>query len=132
MFDPLGPYLAKAQECLEGAQSEYANNRRNNCANRCYYACFQAAIHALIQGGVQPRDADGQWSHGFVQAEFGGQMIRRRRMYPSELRDTLSRAFGLRQVADYGRDYVSDTQAARILDRAQRFVEAIETGGERR
>ena len=34
-------FLAKAEESLAGAESEYANGRYNNCANRCYYACFQ-------------------------------------------------------------------------------------------
>ena len=43
------PFLAKAQESLAGAESEFAAGRYNNCANRCYYACFQAAIHALIK-----------------------------------------------------------------------------------
>jgi len=110
-------FLDKAVESLGGAESEYANDRYNNCANRCYYACFQAAVHALIQAGVQPRSAREQWSHEFVQAEFGGQLIRRRKMYPSEPRDTLYRAFGLRRVADYGRDAVSWTQAAGCASR---------------
>ena len=29
-----GIYLAKAQEALSGAESEYVNGRYNNCANR--------------------------------------------------------------------------------------------------
>ena len=42
-------YLAKAEESLRTAESEFANGRYNSCANRCYYACFQAAIAALLR-----------------------------------------------------------------------------------
>jgi uncharacterized protein (UPF0332 family) len=31
-------YLAKANESLLTAESEFANGRYNSCANRCYYA----------------------------------------------------------------------------------------------
>ena len=39
-----GVYLRKAEESLEGANSEFVNGRYNNAVNRCYYACFQAAV----------------------------------------------------------------------------------------
>ena len=42
-------YLAKAEESLTGAESEYANRRYQNCANRAYDACYQAAVAALLQ-----------------------------------------------------------------------------------
>jgi uncharacterized protein (UPF0332 family) len=60
--------LAKADESLAGAISEYVNGRYNNCANRAYYACFQAAVAALAPAGVdRPHQAE-QWGHDFVQA----------------------------------------------------------------
>ena len=62
-------YLAKADENLRTAESEFANGRYNSCANRCYYACFQAAIAALLREGIRPH---GQWSHAFVQAQLVG------------------------------------------------------------
>ena len=65
-------YLAKAEESLRTAESEFANSRYNSCANRCYYACFQAAIAALLSEGIRPR---GQWSHEFVQGQFVGVFI---------------------------------------------------------
>ena len=61
-------YLTKAEESIRTAESEFANGRYNSCANRCYYACFQAAIAALLSEGIRPR---GQWSHEFVQGQFG-------------------------------------------------------------
>src|SRR5215210_4940717 len=96
-------FLHKAQESLDGAQSEYVNNRYNNCANRCYYACFQAAVYALSQAGIRPpRD----WGHDFVQAHFIGQLINRRKRYPTDLRQTILQNYSLREVADYRTDSV--------------------------
>ena len=79
MTQPGNNYLDKARESLAGADSEYANGRYNNSANRCYYACFQAAIAALLVAGVRP--AAVQWSHTFVQGQFIGNLINRRKRY---------------------------------------------------
>lgn len=84
-------FLAKARESLAGAGSEFINGRYNNAANRSYYACFQAAIAALDIAGVhRPAGSEG-WSHGFVQAQFVGILVNRRKVYAPELRDVLSR-----------------------------------------
>lgn len=117
--------LAKAQESLAGAESEYANRRYNNCANRCYYACFQAAIAALNQVDLTPQNQQGQWGHDFVQATFIGQLINRRKLYPSALRETLERSYALRQIADYRIAQISEEQSDRGLKRARVFVETI-------
>src|SRR5713101_9744452 len=102
-------YLAKADESLAGAESELANGRYNNCANRCYYACFQAAIAALIRASIRPLGDQDQWSHGFVEAQFAGELVNRRKLYPAELRDVLTRLIELRQVADYRPYHASQT-----------------------
>lgn len=119
----------KAEESLAGAESEYASGRHNNCANRCYYGCFQAALVALRRAGVQVGGETGQWSHAFVQAQFVGQLVNRRKQYPPALRDVLARGLILRQAADYAADRVTQTQAARALRRTREFVEAIRTEG---
>ena len=124
-------FLDKAQESLAGAQSEFVNGRYNNCANRCYYACFQAAIHALEQAGIQPASTAGRWGHDFVQTQFAGQLVNRRKRYPRELHEALVRNYGLRQAADYQRDLVSETQARRALRRTREFLATIQRGGER-
>lgn len=120
-------YLSKAEEGFAGAESELVNGRYNNCANRCYYSCFQAAIAALIRTGIRPSGQDGAWSHAFVQAQFAGTLITRRKLYPSELRDTLSRAMFLRQTADYKAEHVTQVQAGRAIRNTRRFLEAIQT-----
>ena len=119
-------FLAKAEESLTGAESEFANGRYNNCANRCYYACFQAAVAALLQAAVQPRGA--QWSHTFVQGQFVGQLINRRKIYSGDIRDVLARTQLLRHMADYEYEQVSEVQAYRALRRARQFLAAIKGG----
>ena len=122
----------KARESLAGAESEFRDERFNNCANRCYYACFQAAIAALAEHGFSPRS--GQWGHDYVQAQFDGQLINRRKRYPTELRGTLTRTYGLRQTADYKETVISAAEASHALRRSQNFVAVIQSrtqgGGE--
>ena len=128
-------FLAKAAESLAGAASEHSNGRYNNAVNRCYYACFQAAIAGLLAAGIGPSNPRVGWGHAFVQAQFAGQLIGRRKLYPAELRTVLSRLLSLRQTADYEPDQIPHTQATRLLRQAREFVVTIQAsvrGGEPR
>lgn len=127
MLDQESIFLIKALESLTGAESEFANGRYNNCVNRCYYACFQAGVAALEEHGFVPQPGRGRttWSHEALPATFVGELINRRKVYPSELRDTLSRASILREAADYKRELIGETQASRALRRSRTFVETI-------
>src|SRR2546422_230105 len=118
------PFLRKAVESLAGAELEFGNGWYNNCANRCYYACFEAAIVALQSEGVRPPRQ--QWGHDFVQAQFEGQLIYRRKRYPTELRGTLEHTAALRTKADYEEALVTQTEANRTLRRTRTFVTAIQ------
>jgi uncharacterized protein (UPF0332 family) len=122
-------FLDKAEESFIGAESEHANGRYNNVANRCYYACFQAAIHALMQAGIQPPGRRDEWGHDFVQAQFNGQLIHRRKLYPATLRTTLAETYALREVGDYKRERVPERRSAQAVRRAQAFLEAVRQGG---
>ena len=122
-------WLAKAELSLAGAASELDNRRYDYAANRCYYATFQAAIVALLRAGIWPNDPRSGWGHGFVQAQFHGHLINRRKLYPAELRTTLIRLLELRRAADYEPDQVNATEASRGLCRAGEFVAAIRLGG---
>src|SRR3712207_1775496 len=119
-------YLAKAEESLRTAESEFANGRYNICANRCYYACFQAAIAALLSEGIRP---SGQWNHQFVHAKFVGVLINQRKRYDAQLRRVLSDNQSLRDEADYRSEFVTATQASRALRRTRLFVTAIRQRG---
>jgi uncharacterized protein (UPF0332 family) len=133
MIEMSTDYFDKAHESLEGAQSEFDNGRYNNCANRCYYAAFQAAIGALIRAGITPPSRSEEWGHNYLQAAFIGQLINRRKLYPSALRGTLEQNYRLRVVADYRRDDVTQVRASRAVGRTEDFIETIrrETEGQR-
>ncbi len=125
-------YLAKAEESFAGAESEYVNSRYNNCANRCCYAAFQAAIYALAQAGITPPGHDAEWGHEFVRSQFIGQLINRRKLYPSGLRTVLEQNRALRQTADYRRDQVTEVRAGRAIRRTEEFLVAVREGGSQR
>ena len=124
-------FLAKAEENAASAASELINGRSNACANRCYDAAFQAAVAALLRAGIQPRGGQGDWGHAFVQAQFAGALIGRRKRYPAVLRDVLPRLQATRQRADYEPTPVSQTQATRSVRLAQEFVVSVQEGGDR-
>lgn len=117
-------YLQKSRQSLDGATSEYFARRFDNCANRCYYAAFHAAVAALIREGMYPTGKS--WPHTFVQAQFSGVLVGRRKRIDSAHADTISRLLDLRHIADYRDDPVSETQAARAVRRATALVEAVE------
>jgi uncharacterized protein (UPF0332 family) len=126
-------YLAKAADSLAGAESKYANGRYDNCANRAYYSCFQAAVAALLRDGIGAPGQAAHWSHDFVQARFIGDLINRRKRYPSTMRETLIQGLELRRTADYKMQRVSGIRASRGLARARTFVAAVlAAGGEQR
>ena len=124
-------FLNKARgELLAGAVSELDNGRYNNAANRCYYTCFQAAIVCARSGRYPASSATGEWSHAFVQAQFIGQLINRRKVYPVGLRDALTHTWHMRQMADYETEQVSRVQATRAVGRAHALVTAVVVQGE--
>ena len=118
--------LDKAIESLVGAESECANRRYNNCANRCYYAMFQAAIAALMAAGIRSTNVKGQWDHAFVQAQFSGVLIARRKLYSSDFATFFAEVVQRRLTADYGRFAVSETVTERALQEARLFVSAVQ------
>ena len=129
MIDLTDVYLQKAEESLAAAASELANGRYNSSANRSYYAAFQAAIWALLRAGIQPRGSSGRWEHDFVQAQFSGQLIHRRKLYPANLRTTLPDLYYLRERADYTVHLLDEVRASRAHRRSEAFVRAVTQGG---
>ena len=71
-------FSTKATENLASAASELVNRRYNACANRACYASFQGAVVALLRAGIRPGGTRG-WEHDFVQGQFAGQLIGRRK-----------------------------------------------------
>lgn len=104
-----GIYLRKAGESLLSAESELGFGRYNSCANRCYDACFQAAIAALLLKEMRPT---GKWTHEYVQAQFAGQLVNRRKRYGADLRRVLLDNYQLRIDADYRTEMVNRAEAS--------------------
>jgi uncharacterized protein (UPF0332 family) len=94
-------YLTKAAESLTSAQIDCAAARDNSGANRAYYACFQAAVAALLAAGIRPVSPREEWSHEFVQSQFNGLLIIRRKLYPAVLRRVLRDAMAVREKATF-------------------------------
>jgi len=63
------------------------------------------------------------WGHEFVQSQFVGQLINRRKVQPTVLRNTLAANYAVRVTADDERDQVSATTAARALTRTEEFID---------
>jgi hypothetical protein len=84
----------------------------------------------LLSGS--PKPISGRWPHGYVQSELSGQLIARRKQYPSEHRDTLMRNLELRHVADYEAIDVTEIAAQRAYRRARAFVQSVTAKSERR
>ena len=115
-------FLEKARESLASAEDDLAKGRFNACARNGYYAAFQAAISALITEGIRPAR---RWEHSFVQAEFQGRLIYRRRVYPAGFRRMLTDGFETRSRADYSPMAIPGREAAKGLQNARDIVELV-------
>ena len=114
--------LERAQESLRAAELCLQAGYVNSATSRAYYAMFQAAQVALEAAGF----TRATWGHAVLQATFTSELIARRKVYPSGLRDYLSTGLLTRQEADYGTSGVSQKVARRMLRRATTFVTAVE------
>jgi uncharacterized protein (UPF0332 family) len=115
--------MNKATENLTAAQLCCDQGLFNACANRLYYAMFHAAIAALLKNGAKlpPKNI----GHDWVQSNFSGLLIHRRKVFSAKFRPYLSDAYSVRSIADYQILVVSKDLAFRELKRAKEFVNAI-------
>ncbi|OQW90982.1 MAG: hypothetical protein BWK78_05795, partial [Thiotrichaceae bacterium IS1] len=91
-------FLTKAQENLKAADLLLTNQLYNASANRAYYAAFQAAIAALATVGILGLENK---NHDTVQAQFAGELIHRRKLYPGHFKSYLMDLQRVRNNADY-------------------------------
>lgn len=115
--------LEKARENLAAAKICFDNGHFNACANRAYYSALHAAITALSREGIRRSKID----HARVQADFSGELIKRRKIYPIRFRSYLSDMQYIRDKADYTLSSVSSKMAKRILSKLEEWIELIET-----
>jgi hypothetical protein len=79
--------------------------------------------HCWRRASACPR---GEWSHEFVQSQFNGLLIIRRKLYAAALRRVLRDTMAVRDKADYTPALVSARVASRVLQAVQDFVRAIQ------
>jgi uncharacterized protein (UPF0332 family) len=114
-------FVAKAEENIRAAEILFRQELYNASANRAYYAALHAAVDALARSGFQVERID----HDKVQANFNGELIRRKKAYPRHLKSHLMDLQTVRNIADYRATPVSKKVARRQLSRAQEYVEAL-------
>ena len=114
-------FLAKAEENLTAAQICFENGLYNACTNRTYYAALHAAVATLAHRGIRRNKID----HGQVQADFSGELIKRRKIYPAKFRSYLYNMQLVRNKADYSADNISRKRAGRWLARIKELIGLI-------
>jgi uncharacterized protein (UPF0332 family) len=114
-------FLHKAEENLAVAEYSLANKHYNASTNRAYYAAFQAAIAALADAGIKhPKNP-----HSWVQAQFSGVLVARRKLYPAKLVSFLLPMQMQRDKADYETTQISKNIADVQVRQAIEFVSFI-------
>ena len=116
-------YLATAQESLAGAESE-----RTAVSTVVHGApmmpVFRQPWLPCWRKGFSP-ESGRPGGHDHVQAGFVGQLVHRRKCYPTTLRRTLTDLLGMRHKAAYRAASVSQREAAQAVRRAQEFVREV-------
>jgi uncharacterized protein (UPF0332 family) len=122
---PWRDHLQKALANLHAAEVCYRENLPDPAVSRAYYGVFHAAIAALLQF-TEYRARGTGWDHAEVQAEFNRRLVVRKKLFPTELGRIPSDLINHRHAADYRRHSVGRKVAGRCLEKARRFVTAVE------
>ncbi len=117
-------YLAKADQCLAGAQLAADHGQYNNAANRAYYCAYQAAIALLVASGVTPPTAR-YWGHDFVLLEYARHETSVRGDLAPGSSATLKALQDERLKADYEIELLGQASAERAVLLARQFVAAV-------
>ncbi len=87
-------------------------------------AVADAAIAALLAEGIKPLSGS-QWGHDYVQTQFAGQLIGRRKLYATNMGGVLLHMLAPRRVGDYTPDSVTPKAAERAVRQAHTFVTVL-------
>ena len=123
-------YLEKANKSLEVAKWCLENRYFDDCANRCYYAILRAGVAALIAIGIASKEGSRR-IHGWVQAHFPAECIRRRKIYPARIASYIAEVRYHREIADYSENSVSTKTASGLYRKAEEFVTLVKKELER-
>ena len=90
-------FLKRAKENLKAAELLFDNGLFNASANRAYYSAFHAIIVVLINNGLSP-----EIDHRKALSLFSSELINRRKIFPSRLKEDIYDLLNNRILADYG------------------------------
>jgi uncharacterized protein (UPF0332 family) len=117
-LNEIEPLLEKARRSFDVAEATLEQGHADFAISRAYYGCFYIAQAMLLSEGLEYA------SHGQVVAQFGLHFAKTKRLDPMFHR-LLSRAFQLRQGADYATSVVIEAEWVReILEGGRRFLAA--------
>lgn len=114
-------FLQKSRDNLSVAHYCLEHGFYDAAVNRAYYAAFQAAVAALASAGITNEKNDHKW----MQANFNGSLIKRRKIYPGYLKSYLGDMQTFRNLADYSATHLSKRIAREQLTNAEDFVSNI-------
>lgn len=117
-------WIAKSRENLAVAEWCFLQRHHNACANRLYYAMFQAGFAVLLKYGIVP--PKGKIGHGWLQANFSQQLIKKRKLFPAKFRSYLNDAQAVRNIADYEPFHVRNRVILREIKKTREFLQAID------
>jgi uncharacterized protein (UPF0332 family) len=110
--------LEKAKRSFDVAEATLEQGHADFAISRAYYGCFYIAQAMLLSKGLEYA------SHGQVVAQFGLHFAKTKSLDPTFHR-LLSRAFQLRQGADYATSVVIEPEWVReILEGGRQFLAA--------
>jgi uncharacterized protein (UPF0332 family) len=112
--------LAKAERSLEVAETILEQGHPDFATSRAYYGCLYIAQAMLLSEGLEYA------SHGQVVAQFGRHFAKTQKLDPAFHR-LLSRAFQLRQGADYDTSLAIEPEWVRDIVEGGRRVLAAAT-----
>jgi len=114
-------FIEKAQQNLIAAQVLIDQDLYDAAVNRAYYASFQAAVAALAKAGIVSQKNEHRW----VQSNFNGELIKKRKVYPGRIKAYLTDLQKIRNIADYSDICVSQKVTIRQVMKAKKFVDTI-------
>ncbi len=117
-MNEIEPLLEKARRSFDVAEATLEQGHADFAISRAYYGCFYIAQAMLLSEGLEYA------SHGQVVAQFGLHFAKTNLLDPTFHR-LLSRAFQLRQGADYATSVVIEPEwVQEILEGGRRFLAA--------
>ncbi|MDM8523285.1 HEPN domain-containing protein [Desulfococcaceae bacterium HSG8] len=114
-------FITKAKQNLKAAELLFENGLYDASANRAYYAALHVAVAALANAGVNTD----RIKHETIQANFSSELVRKRKIYPNNLRSYLMDLQEIRNDADYKLKFISKKVSSRQLKKAKEYVSII-------